>query len=162
MSAQVAAVVRQILKSRGTLSLVTKAPHDPVSYYQSRTGLWVWDGFRSEVVASAKLTAAGAKFDVSIFELVQAATAVKIEKALSANHFFDESAICAVVADLIEKQPNGESGDLESTGYANLFYTRACVVELLFDRVPRVWRTLAWHRDNIKWDVGRRVLAPVV
>ena len=162
MSAQIAAQMRQMVKHRGTISLVIPARYNPASYYQSRSGLWVWDGFRSEVVAGAKPTRAGAKFDVSIFELMHAATAIKIERELPANHLFNDSAICAIVAALIEKQPNGEPGDLESTGYANLLYGRTCVVELLFDRVHRVWRVLAWHRDGADWGVGRRIVVPAI
>lgn len=162
MSAQTAARARQILKPRGALSLTTEAPHDPAEYYRCRSGLWVWDGFRIEVVVNATKTPAGSKFDISTFELVHPATSFKLEKALPGSHFFDETAICAVVAAMIEKQPNGEAGNLEATGYANLFYTRTSCVELLYDPVHRVWRVLSSHRDNIKWDVGRRVLAAAV
>ncbi|MCP1926399.1 hypothetical protein [Bradyrhizobium elkanii] len=160
MAAQIAG--RQILKPRSTLSLTLEEPHDPADFYQCRSGLWVWDGFRFEVVVGAKRIHAGAKFDVSIFELVHVATSFELAKALPANHLFDESAVCALVATMIEKQPSGEIGDLETKGHANLLYTRACCVELLYDPMHRVWRILASRRDNIKWGVGRRVLAPAV
>lgn len=148
------------LKPRGTISLITKTLHDPVSYYRSDAELWVWDRFLSQVVSKAKLTPAGEKFDVSIFELVHAANDSGIERALPTKHLFDESVVCVVVASMIAGQPNGEPGELEHTGFANLLYTRTCRVEVLFDSGPRLWRVLAWPRDNIQWDVGRRLLAP--
>ena len=133
----------QVLISLGSETVTLARPHDPDTFYRTRSGLYVWDDYRSNVVKLARPTATGTKFKISRFELGCNAIDEKIENALYNNHLFDESSVCAIVAELIARQPNGKMGLLVNNGRAaNLFYTSS--------RVVRVF----WYADGLRWDVG--------
>ncbi len=139
--------------------LTLSTNHDPGTYYRTRRGLYVWDGFRHRVVAKASPTAAGTPFVVNVHKLTGEATDAEIEASLPENHFFDESAVCAIVAEMIRKQPSGKPGDLVKSGRANLLYTRSCVVFVRWVGLRRKWCVLASGRGG-SWDAGSRVFSP--
>ena len=163
--ADLVAVVRKrvegqlLLAPRSKVSLVSGV-HNPDVFYQTRSGLYVWDDFRSRIVAKAKPVAADTKCSVAVSELTKDATDEEIEGALPTEHLFDESAVCAIVAAMIEKQKNGEPGDLLNNGYANLLYTSSCVVSVYWNAGDRRWLVFAWYRGDDGWRAGRRVLSP--
>ena len=149
-----------LLIPRGTVSLTLAASHDPDTYYQTRKGLHVWDDYRRLVVAKAKPVDVGSKFAVNIAELALDASDKKIEDALPKSHLFDESVLCAVIAEMIAKQPNGEAGDLDNRGHVNLFYTTSCVGRVDWDCSGRVWRVNAWQRRSSACLAGSRAFSP--
>ena len=147
------AEIRQLFITRGSVSLTLAAAHDPDAYYHTRRGLYVWDGFRSRVVAKAKRCEAGAMFAVKVAQLRRRAAEAEIEAALPKAHVFDESAACAIIAEMIGEQSNGKPGDL-------LLYTTCCVVFVAWGTVSRTWSVLTWDRcGGYEWDAGLRVLA---
>lgn len=148
-----------MLQPRGAISLVTTTFHDPDSYYKTRSGLDVWGGFRSSIAANAIPTPAGARFNLSVSMVVSDAADAKIEAALSPNHLFDETTVCAIVAAMVTKQEDGEDGDLENTGHANVFYTRSCVVYVFWHGTHRRWSVFTWERVGAGWGTGDRVFA---
>jgi hypothetical protein len=149
-----------LLNDSKSIQLTLAADHDPSEFYQTRSGLFVWDDFRHLIVSGAKPTKSGTSFSVTSARLTREATDAEIERALLAEHLFDESAACAIIAELIAKQPGGGEGHLQNTGYANLLYTRSCVVGVYWDGLYREWRVYSWGRDVLGWDAGRRVLSP--
>jgi hypothetical protein len=163
--ADLVAVVRRrvegqlLLVPRARVSLVSGL-HNPDVYYKTRSGLYVWDDFRNRIVAKATPVAADTKYSVAVSDLTKNATDEEIEDSLPTDHLFDESAVCAIVATMIEKQKNGEPGDLENTGYVNLFYTSSFVVYVRWHSVYREWYVGTWSRDDYGWNAGYRVLSP--
>jgi|GEM_PF-3561016 len=150
-----------ILIPRDPVSLTVDKHHEPDAFYRSRSGeIYVWDEFRKRIVSKAKSTKEGTSFKVNVSELVQDATDEQIEGALAKNHLFDESAVCAIIAEMIGKQPNGEAGDLINNSYANLFYTASCVVSVFWSGGDRRWGVYAWGRGGDRWVAGCRVLSP--
>jgi len=149
-----------MLGNNGSVAVKLTERHDPDSFYQTRSGLWVYDGFRNLVVAKAQPTEAGTVFKLDHALLTQNMTDEKIEGSLPKNHLFDESVLCAIIAQMIAEQPNGKEGKLLNNGYANLFYTSSCVVYVYWRAVYRKWYVRTWRRGDNGWDAGRRVFSP--
>ncbi len=143
-----------------TLVAITLAKqHNPDTFFKTRSGLYVWDDFRSRVVAKASPIDAGAKFRIERRDLIRDAKDSEVEGVLT-NHLFEESAVCAVIAELISKQPNGKAGTLLNNGYANLFYTSSCVVCVGWRVYYRGWGVRAWRRGDRRWNAGSHVFSP--
>jgi hypothetical protein len=149
----------QVLQPREPISLTTSVTYDPDVYYRTGKGLYVWNSFRNRIVANAKPTNAGTGYTLAAADLTKDATDKEIEAALPEGYLFDESAVCAIVAELIAKQPGGEAGHLQNNGRANLFYTRSCVVRVRWDAGDGEWRVLTWGRGGDGWYAGRRVFS---
>ena len=149
-----------VLTPRGSVSLTLSQPHDPDAFYRTRSGLYAWKDFRDRIVTNAKLVPTGTTYQLAVFELKEWVTDEQIEAVLPEHHLFNESALCAIVAELIGKQRNGEPGDLEHTGYANLLYTASCVVCVDWFADDREWSVDAWDRGGSGWDADDRVFSP--
>ena len=155
--------MNQLLVPIGEVSLTLAKRHDPDKYYRNRNNLWTYCNFRGVVAAKAKPVKAGTVFKVNIHQISRNATDRQIERALPARHRFDESAVCAVVARMIQKQRQQESDDLETfNSKSNLFYIDACAVPLTWHDYGRIigqWYVGAWKRDNLGWVAGTRVFS---
>lgn len=149
------------LEDLGTKEEVLTEDHYPASFYQTRIGLSVWDDFlRSRIAKKAKPTKKGAKFNLKAARLKQDLRDEQVEAALGADHHFDETVVCAVVAALIAKQPNGEDGRLLNNRCANLFYTSSFVMFVFWSSLGRYWQVRACRRGVNSWRAGRQVFSP--
>lgn len=142
------------------IELPAVAGHDPHTFFQTRKGLYVWDGFRSRVLSLAKPVSGLGPLSLSSYDLTENLYDRDIKAELPANHVFtDASVLCARIAQLISKQPNGEKGDLLNNGYANLFYLPDCVVDVYWGSVRQGWYVYAWKLDDRHWYAGRRAFS---
>lgn len=156
LAGRLESAIEEVVKSmmalirRPQLSItITDSDHrNPDAFFTTRDGLYVWDDFGSRVVKKAKPVDTGATFKVNVDELGADLTDEEIENGLPKNHVWDEGALCAVIAEMISKQPEGKEGDLLNNGYANLFYTSSCVVRVLWSAGRRGWDVDAWRRDD--------------
>lgn len=152
-----------VLKStEEVIYLKTGSVRQPIEYFKDREGLWVGSQFQAEVSGKAEATLEGAEFKIDSWDLVRYANDETIEGSLHKKHLFSESAVCAIIAELIEKQPKGEEGHLLNNGYANLFYTKSFVVYVGWGRGAGKWIVGAWSRDDDVWDAGGRVFSPAI
>lgn len=150
-----------VLAPKGTTTIMLEKRHDPDAFYQTRSGLYVWDDYRSRIVANAKPSEVGTTLKVENAELVRDLSDEEIESALPKDHLFTETQVCVVIAELIAKQPNGESrGALLNNGFANLFYTSSCVVRVRWSADDREWDVHTWQRVGSGWNAGRQVFSP--
>lgn len=149
-----------ILKSvEKKIKLITSEKHFPKEFFQNRKGLYVWNSFFDNIVKNAKTTEANYDFGyLSSFDFKKYTTDEQTEKALPKKHIFSETEVCAVIANLIEKQPKGEEGVLQNNGYFNLFYTPSHVVGVCWSGDE--WDVGGWSRDFLSWDEGRRIFSP--
>lgn len=142
------------------IAVKVAAKHTPSEYFANREGLYVWSDFKERILVKATPTKSGASFKVSSFKLEKAATDEEIEGSLPKKHLFSETDVCAIVAELIAKQPKGEEGVLQNNGWANLFYTESCVVSVDWDSGDREWHVDTWLRVGHRWDEDTRVFSP--
>lgn len=137
----------------------------PSAFYRDRPGLWVW-GEIPDITTRAKPVAAGTKFPVQISQLSRDATDKEVEDSLPADHFFgvdgisEESAFCAILAEMLVRQWEGKEGDLEHLGRANLLYMRSCVASVRRYVDHREWYASTWDRGGRRWRAGYSVLSP--
>ncbi|OHA88234.1 MAG: hypothetical protein A2653_00635 [Candidatus Zambryskibacteria bacterium RIFCSPHIGHO2_01_FULL_43_25] len=148
-----------LLIPRGTVTVTLKERHNPDEFYRTRSGLFVQPDFRAGVIAEANPSEAGESFNLKYADLGRDASDSEIEEVLGKSHFFGETQVCAIVADFIAKQQNGEDGTLLNGGRANLFYTGSCVVDVHW-YAGRGWRVVVWSRGGDEWRAGRRVFSP--
>jgi hypothetical protein len=104
-------------------SVVISERRDPSAYYQTRPGLYVWGGFRDRVVSKARPVEVGTVFKVNEDELGEDLTDEQIEDGLPKGRRFQEGAVCAILAELVE------SGQLDKR-FVYLLYTKSCVVSV--------------------------------
>jgi hypothetical protein len=149
-----------LLIPRGTVTVTLKERHNPDRFYQTRSDLFVQPDFRTQIVAKANLSEAGASFNLKYADLGRNAVDREIEEKLGKGHIWSETQICAIVADFIDKQPKGEDGTLLNGGAANLFYTSSCVVDVRWYADDREWDVNVWSRGNDRWNADSRVFSP--
>lgn len=149
------AVLREVLY----VELSIETSPDPKEFFQDSKNLYVWNSFKNDIAAKAG-PMKDLKCWVKSFDLQKAANDTEIEAELPEKHLFSESEVCAILADLISRQPTGEDGPLLKNGNWNLFYTRAFVVGVYWDAFRGGWRVYAWDRDDRHWNGGRRVFSP--
>jgi hypothetical protein len=117
--------------------------------------------FENSVLKSAGSVSEQPPTAIISFTLAKAIDDSKIRSNLPKNHVFDIGDLW-MIADLIKKQPNGESGDLLADGNANLFYVQvgASVPVVCVYMDGSVWHILAWVLGcDARWDDGSRVFS---
>jgi len=147
------------LAPRETLTVKLTEPHDPSAFYQTRSGLYVWEDFQSLIVAKAKRSDTGTSFKLGRAVLMRDLTDQEIEVAIPKEHLFEETQVSAIIANLIAKQANGKDGVLLNNGFANLFYTGSCVAHVYWSADTREWDVGTWDRDGSGWCAGKQVFS---
>lgn len=152
---------KNVLAKEGEEVLVkNEASVDPSEFFKTRSGLYVFSDFPDRILSKAKAVEAGTEFKLQEYKLTAWATDEQIEAELPKDHLFDESEVCAIIADLIAKQEGGKEGTLDATGNWNLFYTPAFVVSVYWYAGRAEWNVLTWHRGDYEWDADDRVFSP--
>lgn len=142
------------------LSIETSSEIKPQDFFQSREGLYVWSDFNERILEKALSVAAGTKYELAPFKLLESSSDETIESALPKAHIFSESDVCAIIAELISKQPKGEDGSLDNSGNWNLFYTPTFVVSVRWRSGGGFWNVRTWVRGRIGWYADGRVFSP--
>ncbi len=125
---------------------------NPKEYFQTRDGLYIWNIFLERMNLNP-IKPQGIK-KISHFELKKNAFDKDIEQVPCT---LDQ------IATIINKQSNGEFGELLTNGFSNLFYVygkdnQLFVVDVHWFAGHREWRVHAWELDEFgRWDAGRRV-----
>lgn len=151
----------QILKEvNPSIALEARGDYSPQEYFKTRDGLYVYESFTGRMQGKLGTIAKGAKFAIESLDLVTSATDEQIEKSLGNKNVFDETVACGVIIELVAAQPKGEEGLLLNNGYANLFYTPSCVVDVYWGAGGRAWLVFVWERGDGGWRGGTRVFSP--
>lgn len=149
-------------KAEEDVKIVVPENFSPKDFFITGDGLYVSSDFTSRILDKTTEVQAGTEYNLTSGTLFMSATDATIESALLDNHNFSESDVCAIVSELIKKQPAGEEGALKIDGSWNLFYTPAFVVGVDWRASGRRWSVGAWDRYGDGWGGDRRVFSPAV
>lgn len=142
-----------------------RSPFDPREFFKTRTGLYVWDGFRDRILAATKEVQAVPAVEIKSFDLSKDANDAEIRGKLPQDHIFEDvSTFCALLAGMIEGQPNGKKGDLLANGYANIFYVcgesgAVFAVDVRWVSDYRKWRVGVSPLFDDRWGAGDRAFS---
>ncbi|MBI2506681.1 MAG: hypothetical protein HYW00_00890 [Candidatus Colwellbacteria bacterium] len=137
---------------------------NPSQYFQTRKGLYVWDGFKDRILSAAQPTDGFAETRLASFDLVKPANDAEIRSELPENHVFEDAGeFCAILAKMIDRQPNGGEGDLLSNGGWNIFYVHGVAgdvaVGVIRDASGWAWFVGAYPLDHCQWAEGVRAFS---
>jgi hypothetical protein len=96
------------------------------------------------------------------FDLPHGMSDAGIRENLGANHVFEDAkAFLLWLSGALERQSNGEEGDLLVNGYANIFYVRGAggavfVVQIYWRAGDGKWCAFASRLDHHWWNAGNR------
>jgi len=151
----------KLLVREGIYSAVTlNESHNPGLFYRDRAGLYVSPDFVGKIVSTAGSTEAGKKFrKVPRFKLTANATGEQL-KSERPDSVWTATDFCVWLEAKLQKQPNGERGELLNTGWANLFLVEGItggviVVYVGWDSGYRQWDVNIWQLGNT-WGAGCR------
>lgn len=137
-------------------SITIAAPFDPGEFYKNRPGLSVYGQDIEDMACEAKPAARGSTFAVYVADFGAEAPESQILNVLNPSGLsdrllnmasFDKTTACAIVAEMITKQRNGERGIL-SIERANLLFVSS--------GVPKSWGAtlrVRWKADKREWIV---------
>ncbi|MFA5831517.1 MAG: hypothetical protein WC878_06840 [Candidatus Paceibacterota bacterium] len=103
--------------------------------------LSVWGSFISKIPKSARNVSEQPSAVIASYTLKKGMMDSEIRAELPKNHVFAEDDLW-MIADLIKKQPNGESGELLANGSSNFFYFQADASVLV---VNMHWNGSEWY-----------------
>lgn len=148
--------------SKSTVPARTK-PFNAAAFYQTGTGLYVYDTFADRFCLGARQAVDSAPERPYVASLLKANAYDKdIRKELPETHL----STLEDIAGLIEAQPNGKSGFLLNNGWANIFYVEGkngdvFAVSVRWLSGGRSWDVGGWELGGAgEWRADRRVLCP--
>lgn len=138
-------------------------PFNAAEFYQTGTGLYVYDTFLDHLDLKARKTVDSTPERPYVASLLKTDVYDRdIRKELPESHL----STLGDIAGLIEAQPNGKSGFLLNNGRANIFYVagkngEVFAVDVDWDSDAREWYVFDWELDGSgRWDADDQVLCP--
>lgn len=153
-------VAKAFLTPVSSITYDAVSPHDPKTFWKTRKGLYVWGEFAKRILPYAKKVKDLPETTGTFYDLAQSAYDRVITANLPEGYAFDDSELCTRLAFMLEKQANGEKGDLLTDGRISLFYTTSgFVVGVRWYADDREWNVRAWHLDDAQWLADDRVFS---
>ena len=141
-------------------SVALNTRHDSVAFWHDTSetpARYVWPGFMTHVVAKAKPSEPSGIVKIPYAPLSRSTKVCDLLKTPGVGNF-DPSKLSAIIAAMLAKQPNGESGDLLNDGCANLFPCGPVLALVFWRDDYRRWGVDGWDPgDGV--DAGRRVFS---
>lgn len=154
-------VVRHL--SSSVAVMVTGSKRNLKEFYQTRTGLWLFENFKKLILADLpEGEVASAESRLVRADLEQEANDGEIDSELpKGNVFKNRDHFLCYLATLIEDQWGGKDGELLSNSFANIFHVQIgkvpFSVNVYWGRDASEWFCYAGPLDAVRWDAGRRV-----
>lgn len=122
-------------------------------FFKTRTGLCLWSDMERVLSRTQDVEPTGTTTLLSSFDLTRNAYDREIKAELPERHEVE----LWQIAELIDRQKNGEDGALLTNGRANIFYVAGFAVHVDWSAGHREWRVLAWALGDSRWNEGCRV-----
>lgn len=128
---------------------------DLVASYKARPGLFVFPAFRERVLAPLSDLVTLGTVSLSSFDLCEHLSFGQVRTGLVDRDFFfgSSSDLCVRIAQLIALQPEGEAGNLLTSGELNLFYTPECEFYLYWRWSSKRWLLSVTRPDGVRGDI---------
>ncbi len=133
-------------------------------YFITRPGLWVSTDFKLRITSAyPEALVPRGLHGVESFDLTNGSSDQDILTKMGGEENVLKHAFTPdQLSDLINLQENGESGQLQNNGCANLFYVVGAngvlfVVSVLWYADGRGWSVSAWELGGVRWPAGLRV-----
>lgn len=159
-----AAKKQGVLVRDGSVSAVTLSQgFNPQKFYQTQGALYVWDNFKTRIIAAASFVKAGTGFKkTTSWKLTQIASGLDL-LAERPKDVWLATDFCAWLSVKLAQQPNGKAGELLNTGHGNLFLVEGVdrsvfVVDVGWSSLDRGWGVSAWGIGD-DWNAGRRFVS---
>ncbi len=147
---------KPLLVQRGIISVGPLTERfDPAAFYKTCTDLSVWPEFANRILSAATVVEHAPATTLAVFDLARLAYDREICANLSITNFFEAQEACWIIAELIQRQSNGERGDLLTNRDVNIVYVRGIQGEgfaVLVDWDPGycVWRVRTWQLGHAR------------
>jgi len=105
---------------------------------------YIWDNFKKWILDKASDLIPEFKGTLKSLKLSKNMNDSEILTEIGESNIFSIDEACAILKALTERQPNGETGDLIVTGYANIIYVR-------LDEKTVVPAVASWSSGYRKW-----------
>jgi len=140
-------------------TLTLRSDIDPNLFFQTRRpGLFVWWQFRKKVAEYAQFSRAGKTYKIGSIDLGQVPLNEEEIIRMIPGRLFGDTQICAIMAQLISLQQNGEKGALLTGDGLNLFYTYTCKASLTWGGSEKTWYLYSTHvPDRTRYSFNRRI-----
>ena len=153
------------MESNGTCTVgPLEGEFDPNEFFSDdnkNVKMYVVSDFKDKITGGSRKVSEQPSASLSSYTLNKEMLDSEIRPELPKNHVFALDDLW-MIADLLKKQPNGESGELLNDGKANLFYVQigasVLVVNVSWDGSG--WNVYDWGLDeHCRWFGGRRVFS---
>ncbi len=126
--------------------------------------VYLWDNFKNWIVPELSETIPSFTGDLASYKLTKNMYDSEIRPEIGEDQVFTPDEVVAVIFAIISKQPTGETGNFENTGYANIFYVRLksgeiVAVDARWDSGGREWDLDSRRLDDSNWGEDNRVFA---
>jgi hypothetical protein len=145
---------------------ISSASFSRDKFLASKLGVkvYLWENFRNWIVPELSETISIFTGDLASYKLTKNLHDPAIRAEIGKDQVFTLDEILAIIFTIISKQPNGEVGDFENTGYANIFYVRLKSGEVVTVNVRWIFDGRGWFLGSSclggdSWGEGFRVFA---
>jgi hypothetical protein len=126
--------------------------------------VYLWDNFKNWIVPELSETIPVFSGNLASYKLTKNVYDKEIRAEIGEDQIFTSDEVLAIISFNISKQPNGEAGDFENTGYANIFYVRLKSGEVValyvgWDSGAREWGLDSDRLGDGYWREDGRVFA---
>jgi hypothetical protein len=145
---------------------ISSASFSRDTFLNSKLGVkvYLWDDFKRLIVPELSETISALTINLTLYKLTKNMYDSDIRAEIGEEDVRTPDEALAIIFANVSKQPNGETGNFENNGHANIQYVRlkgrgVFVVSVCWDPIDHRWFLRSDWLDNGYWLGDRRVFA---